>query len=279
MIEFAKYHGLGNDYLFLDAIRSPEILTCDFSSLSIAMSHRRYGAGSDGIVVLDHSECADFRMRIFNADGSEAQNCGNALRCLGRICHERDYTRLQVFSIETAGGIMTVTLQADDPDYQQIGINMGVPGWEASQIPVNTSGCTLHRTVVTDIRQYDAALVNVGNPHCVLFLDEIEMEMAISEGPVIEKLSIFPERINVGFCSVVNRSAINLIVWERGSGMTGACGTGAAAAFATAHRRGLVDDKCIVIMPGGELKFTMMDDKSIQMQGPAAYAYSGVWPK
>jgi len=275
IIEFTKYHGLGNDYLFLDALKKPDLLNLKLTNLAVSMSNRRSGPGSDGIVLFSVSNNADIKMRIFNPDGSEAESCGNALRCLGRICRERKYVASDKFSVETLGGIVQVILDPDDSKYERVSVDMGQPVFEAQKIPVKYSGDPLYCQIQLPDQSLDVACLNVGNPHCVIFLSSFTIDDVKNLGPLIEHHPMFPERVNAGFCRIVDRSTIDLTVWERGAGLTGACGTGATAAFAAALRRNLINDQCDVNMPGGTLYFQVASQGNIYMTGPAQFVYSG----
>ncbi|MCD4652653.1 diaminopimelate epimerase [bacterium] len=274
-INFAKYHGLGNDYLFLDAIAEPELQILKLSDLAISMSHRRFGPGSDGIVLFCNSHMADIKMRIFNPDGSEAESCGNALRCIGRICREQKYVSSDQFQVETLGGIVNIILEKNDPDFRHISVRMGKPVWKPEKIPVVYEGNLLYCPVKIPGYCYDSTCLSVGNPHCIIFLPTFTIEDVMNQGPLIENLPMFPKRINVGFCRIIDRQHIELIVWERSAGLTGACGTGATAAFAAAFKRKLVDSICTIKMPGGSLSFHLDSEGSIFMTGPDDFVYSG----
>ncbi|HPQ40725.1 MAG TPA: diaminopimelate epimerase [bacterium] len=274
-IPFSKYHGLGNDYLFLDAVLNPELEKLNLRDLAVTMSHRRTGPGADGIVLVASSSRADVRMRIFNLDGSEAENCGNALRCVARLCHEKHHIQKQSFLVEIADRTVSVSLDPRDTGYRKITVDIGRPVWTAHAVPVAISGDTLHVSIPVADQVFDASILSVGNPHCVIFLDSFSEDDVRRFGPLVEQLDLFPNRVNVGFCTPIHRNHIRLTVWERGAGLTGACGTGATAAFAAALRRGLVESPCRVEMPGGNLEFAMDDRSHILMTGPAEHVYDG----
>jgi diaminopimelate epimerase len=276
-IRFSKLHGLGNDYLFLDAIADPALVMEDYSMLARNMSHRRLGPGADGIVILLPSIKDTVAMRIFNCDGSEAENCGNALRCIARLCRERNYASGNRFTIETKNRSVTVFLEPGDTTYRRVRVNIGRPCFLRSSLPMTGDGTAENVKFFAGGRDFDAACVSVGNPHCVVFQDAVQAGDAAAFGPLIETLPLFPMKINVGFCHVVTRSLIELNVWERGAGLTGACGTGAAAAFAACRSRNTVDPDCSVHMPGGSLDFHQDSTGDIHMIGPAVHVYDGIW--
>ncbi|MBN1296015.1 diaminopimelate epimerase [bacterium] len=277
-IPFSKYHGLSNDYLFIDAISQPALLDLPWTGLAKQMSNRRLGPGSDGIVILFRTLSGEIAMRIFNSDGSEAENCGNALRCVARLCHERGLSPSGQFPVHLVNRTAIVCVHADDPDYRDVTVNIGRAIWEREALPMTGQGDTVHIAIAAGDRTFDASCLSVGNPHCVLFVTDISDEEILYYGPMIEHHRLFPQRINVGFCSVLNPGRLKLTVWERGAGLTGACGTGATAAFAAATVRGLVRNVCHVEMPGGVLAFQVNAEADIFMSGPADHVYDGLYP-
>lgn len=249
----------------------------DFVKLAIDMSHRRLGPGADGIVILLPSVKDAVAMRIFNCDGSEAEMCGNALRCVARICRERQYVSDYRFSIEIGKRSVTASLDPDDTAYRSVSVNIGTASFQRSSLPMIGDGSAEKVNLSVDGRDFDATCVNIGNPHCVIFSGEISIDDVFRYGPQIENHLLFPQKTNVGFCHVRSRSLIELFVWERGAGMTGACGSGAAAAFAASRLRHLVDPHCSVKMPGGILDFHQNTQAELQMIGPATHVYDGIW--
>lgn len=259
-IEFVKMHGIANDYVYVyDAGNNlPE----DLSRLSIAISHRHCGVGGDGLVVISRSELedADFRMRIFNADGSEAQMCGNASRCVGKYLYERGFTESREIRLETLAGIKILYLTVDDDNkVGSVRVDMGEPLFASELIPATdtlpTSDDRMRRLdVCVDDEDYCFNLVSMGNPHAVCFVDgEVTDRDVLSVGPRIERHSSWPERTNVEFARVLDRHLISMRVWERGSGETMACGTGACATAVAAISLGLVDSPVTLRLTGGDL--------------------------
>lgn len=259
-IDFVKMHGLGNDFVVLDGRGQP--LPDITATLAAALAHRHTGIGCDQLVVLDRSDVADFRMRFFNADGSESGACGNASRAVG-LLHGRPAR------IETAGGILTT-----EPSEAGISVDMGTPRFDWDAIPLGFAMDTLTMPVGWEDFQAPTA-VNVGNPHVIFFVPDTDAVDLARIGPVIEHDPLFPERVNVNIATVVSREAIRLRVWERGSGITLACGTGACATAVGAMRRGLVDRKVAVTLPGGRLIIEWGADDRIIMTGPATEAFRG----
>ena len=259
-VEFTKMHGLGNDFVVLDSrARSVPAIT---AGLAQALADRRTGIGCDQLILLEPSETADFRMRIFNADGSEAGACGNASRAVA-LLHGANAT------VETSGGAIAIA-----PVGKGASVDMGAPRFEWDAIPLAYPMDT--RTMPVAWEGLDApGAVNVGNPHVVFFVadcDTVELERI---GPTVERDPLFPERVNVNCATVVDRSHIRLRVWERGAGLTRACGTGACATAVHAMRRGLVDRQTTVSLPGGDLRIEWPEDGHIRMTGPASEAFRG----
>lgn len=261
-VPFTKMHGLGNDFVVIDR-RGGDVPPVN-AALARALADRRTGIGCDQVVVLETSETADFRMRIFNADGGEVEACGNASRAVA-LLHGKPAT------IETAGGIISAR-----PTDGGIAVDMGLPrfGWE--QIPLAYAMDTMAMPVGWEGLENPVA-VNVGNPHVVFFepdTDTVELDRL---GPLIENDPIFPERVNVNVATVANRGAIRLRVWERGSGLTRACGTGACATAVAAMKRGLVERSVAVTLPGGTLIISLGNDNRITMTGPAVESFRGTF--
>ena len=254
--------GLGNDYIYVDAGR---FHITDPAALSIRLSDRHFGIGGDGLVLIGPSSCADFSMRMFNADGSEGRMCGNAVRCIGKYVYERGLTDKRELTLETLSGVKLLTLHTG-PDGGVESVTVGMGGFviEQKDLSLEAAGAVFRGT-----------LVNVGNPHFVIFCDDAEAVDLPAVGPAIENHPLFPDRINVEFVSVAGPSRLRMRVWERGSGITLACGTGACATAAAAVTAGIVASPCTIVMDGGELQVSCSGG-SIQMKGPARIAFDGV---
>jgi diaminopimelate epimerase len=259
-VPFVKMHGLGNDFVVLDG-RDGSLPHVD-AALAQALADRHTGIGCDQLVLIERSTCADLRMRIFNPDGSEVEACGNATRAVG-LLHGGPAL------IETRGGIITAA-----PSPGGITVEMGVPRFDWDAIPLAFAMDTLAMPVAWGELNSPAA-VNVGNPHLVFFVPDCDAVPLADLGPIIEHDALFPERINVNVATVTARDAIRLRVWERGAGLTRACGTGACATAVSAMRRGLVDRRVAVALPGGRLKIEWRDDGQIVMTGPATESFRG----
>ncbi|MBD3729438.1 MAG: diaminopimelate epimerase [Sphingomonadales bacterium] len=259
-IEFTKMHGLGNDFVVLDARQTaiPELTV----RVAAAIADRRTGVGCDQVILLEQSQAADFRMRIFNADGSEVEACGNASRAVA-LLHGKPAR------IETAGGMIDAR-----PADGGIAVDMGIPrfGWE--EIPLAYAMDTSRMPVAWG-ELAEPMAVNVGNPHVIFFVADTDAVALDQLGPQIENDPLFPERVNVNVATVVSRAAMRLRVWERGAGLTRACGTGACASAIAAMRRGLVERSVAVTLPGGTLRIDWSEDGRVIMTGPATESYRG----
>lgn len=263
-IDFTKMHGLGNDFVVLDA-RNPALaqaLPAMDAAFAAALADRHTGIGCDQLILLEPSEKGDFRMRIFNADGSEVEACGNATRAVG-LLHGAPAR------IETLGGLLCAT-----PTNTGISVEMGQPRFDWDAIPLAYAMDT-HTMPLAWEDLTNPIAVNVGNPHAIFFVaDPYAIDMA-RLGPLIETDPVFPERVNVNVAAIMARDAITLRVWERGAGLTRACGTGACATAVGAMKRGLVDRKVTVTLPGGPLAIEWRDDGEIIMTGPATESFRG----
>jgi diaminopimelate epimerase len=270
-MRFVKYHGLGNDYLVMDPLPLGRELTLDEVRL---ICHRNYGPGSDGILWGPlPTNRADFGLRIFNPDGSEAEKSGNGLRIFSRYLYDRGLVKNDVFTISTPGGIVRSKVHEGAA---LIDIEMGKVSFGGDQIPVKGGP----REVINEsIRILDRDFVfcaaTIGNPHCVLPLDEISAELAKKYGPLLEVEPRFPNRTNVQFLKVLGRNDIQIEIWERGAGYTLASGSSSSAAAAVARKLGLCDEHITVHMPGGKLAITVHDDFSIEMAGPVTRVCEG----
>lgn len=259
-IPFVKMHGLGNDFVVLDG--RDAVLPVVDAAFARALADRHTGIGCDQLILLEHSTRADLRMRIFNGDGSEVDACGNATRAVGLLHGE-------AARIETNAGILTA---APSPD--GIAVEMGVPRFDWDAIPLAFAMDTLNMPLAWDDLT-DPTAANVGNPHVVFFVPDCDAVALADLGPIIEHDVLFPERVNVNVATVTSRCAIRLRVWERGAGLTRACGTGACATAVSAMRRGLVDRQVTVTLPGGNLVIEWRGDGQIVMTGPAMESFRG----
>lgn len=277
MLTFSKMHGIGNDYIYINCFQ--ETVT-DPEKLSIFMSNVRFGVGSDGLVLILPSEVADFRMRIFNADGSEAMMCGNATRCVGKYVYEHGMTNKTEVSLETNSGIKYLTLYVNEATNKvdAVKVNMGKAILKPTEIPVADDGDRfIAKPVVVDGVSYDMTCVSMGNPHAVVFLPEIDSLDLEKIGPSFEHHPLFPNRVNTEFIRVIDDHTLQMRVWERGSGETFACGTGACAAAVASVLNGYCkrEQEILIHLRGGDLRIIYHNDESVTMIGPATFIFEG----
>ena len=275
-MRFTKMHGCGNDYIYINCfeekVENPE-------KLAIAMSERHFGVGADGLVLIMPSEKGDFRMRMFNLDGSEGEMCGNAVRCIGKYVYERGLTEKKLIALETAGGMKYLDLNVVDGIVETVTVDMGEPILEAAMIPVESEkypviGETVH---ILDT-EYAFTCVSMGNPHGVTFVEGVKYFPVEKYGSVAEVHPMFPRKANIEFVEVVDDSHIKMRVWERGSGETWACGTGASASVVACILNGRTGRKVEVELIGGKLTIEWREaDNHVYMTGPAAFSFDGVW--
>ncbi len=279
---FTKMHGLGNNYIYVDTFKEnlPEE---ELSSLAIAVSNQHTGIGSDGLILIGKSEKAHVLMRIFNNDGSEAKNCGNGLRCVAKYVYENDIVNQEHFTIETLGGVVQAQVHPVDGEVTQVTINMGEPRLKRSDLPMVGKGHpddeVLEETVEVEGQTFNMTGVSMGNPHAVFFIDDIEKAPVTTMGPILEKHENFPEGVNVEFVEVVNNKEMHFRVWERGSGVTQACGTGACAAVVAAVLTGKAarGEEMVVHLSGGDLHITWSSDGEVLMTGPVVTICDGTY--
>ena len=227
MIPFIKMHGAGNDYVYLDCFQ--HAAPVELPDLARRMSHRHFGVGGDGLILIRPSEVADARMQMFNADGSESEMCGNGLRCVAKYVYDHEICRRPQLKIETGAGILTVEVEAVAGVAQRIRVDMGVPILQAANIPTTLSGDPPIQVPLQVADQtFHVTCVSMGNPHCVIFVPQASDELVLHVGPRIEQHAAFPQRVNVEFVEVVSPTVVRQRTWERGSGETWACGTGSA---------------------------------------------------
>ena len=276
-MKFTKMHGAGNDYVYVNAFQ--ERLPADIPALARAVSDRHFGIGGDGLVLIAPSERADARMRMFNADGSEAEMCGNAVRCVAKYLFDHEIARKEELAIETGRGVLTLQVLTEKGRAERVRVNMGAPILKSADIPTMLPGDPPLRAPL-DVagRRLEVTCVSMGNPHCVVFVDEITDEWVHGVGPQIERHPAFPRRVNAEFIQIVSRSEMNMRVWERGSGETLACGTGACAATVAAVLNDLTDRTVLCHLPGGDLTLEWSESGDVYMTGPATEVFSGDWP-
>ena len=276
-LHFSKMHGLGNDYIYVNCLehklKHPE-------EVARIVSDRHFGVGSDGLILICPSDRADFEMRMFNADGSEGKMCGNAIRCVGKYVYDRGFTDRKTLQIDTISGVKTLELTLeDDGKVSTVRVDMGRASLRARDIPVETDyDDFVSQPMLVHGEVFLVTCVSMGNPHAVIFCDDVEDLPLEDIGPLFENHEKFPDRINTEFIERVDRQTLKMRVWERGSGETFACGTGACAAVVAAVVNGHCDagDEVTVRLRGGELKITCREDFTVLMEGPAAHDFDGV---
>jgi diaminopimelate epimerase len=276
-MRFTKLHGLGNDYIYIDAI-SQDLSAYDLPALSRVLSDRNFGIGGDGIILVSPSEIADFAMRIYNSDGSEAEMCGNGMRAFAKFVYEHGLTERTSLEVETYAGIIKPVLTVEDGKVTLIRVDMGEPRLARSEIPM--AGEPADQPVIAEPLQVNGhdlkiTCVSMGNPHCVVFVDDADSFPVRELGPVIECHPLFPRKTNVEFASIDDRRNIQMRVWERGAGVTLACGTGASATVVAAVLNDLADRTARVSLLGGDLFIEWAEDNHVFLTGPADEAFSG----
>jgi diaminopimelate epimerase len=252
-VKFWKMHGLGNDYIVIDN-RNEKIGSAEAADLARKLCERRFSVGADGLLLVSNSSVADVKMRIFNADGSEAEMCGNGMRCFAKYCYENNIARKKELTIETLAGIRRTWLTVQGSAVTSVRVDMGAPTLERNKIPIVGAGTFMNEDLQVNSEHYKATCLSVGNPHCVIFVDSVDDFPVQQIGPKIENHKLFPKRTNVEFAQVLNRNEVKVRVWERGCGETLACGTGACAAVAAGNMLGKVDSKVTVHLVGGDLE-------------------------
>lgn len=276
-MRFTKMEGIGNDYIYINGF---EEQVEDAPALSVRMSRQHFGCGSDGLILILPSTRADFEMRMFNNDGSYSEMCGNGIRCVAKYCHDRGLTDKTEFTIESGGQIKRVSLAlAPDGTTQSVRVDMGEPELRGLHIPSVVDACpVLNHPVEANGHAYFLTLVSMGNPHAVAFVPDADHAPVTEDGPVLERHPDFPNKTNVEFVQVVDEGHLRMRVWERGTGVTLACGTGACASAVAAMLSGLCGREVDVELLGGTLHIAWNPaDNHVYMTGPATFVYDGVW--
>lgn len=280
---FTKMHGAGNDYVYIDALASPtsvDLKSINLPELARRISDRHFGVGGDGLIAILPSANADFRMRMFNADGSEAQMCGNGTRCVAKYLYDKGFTDKTTFSLETLGGIKILHLHVKEGKVESVTVDMGAAHMLRGEIPVTGDQDTvmIDERVIADDRVFEITAVNMGNPHGVIFTDEIDDRLVHHYGSILENSDIWPERANIEFVRVISPTRLQMRVWERGSGETLACGTGACASLVAAYKKGLAESEATLELLGGNLRIKYDEENGhVYMTGPAVIVADGVY--
>jgi len=272
MMMFWKMHGLGNDYVVMDN-RDGKVIGAAATELARKLCKRRFSIGADGLLLVSNSSVADVKMRIFNADGSEAEMCGNGIRCLAKYCFENNITRAVDFRVETLAGIKRVWLTVENGQVKSVKVDMGLPILERGKIPMLGDGTCVNEDLLVNGENHKVTCLSVGNPHCVVFVDNVESFPVQTIGPKLENHSIFPKRTNVEFVQILNNHEMKVRVWERGCGETLACGTGACASTVAGKLTRKISSTVVVHLLGGDLEVEY--NNWIFLSGPAEKVFEG----
>ena len=278
MIKFTKMHGLGNDYVYMDAIHQN---IENESDLAQFVSNRHFGIGSDGLILICNSDIADFKMRMFNSDGSEAEMCGNGIRCVGKFVYDKGLTNKTEVNIETLAGIKKLRLNIKEGKVDTVRVDMGEPILLPKQIPVISSEDIVKNLKLKALdKEFIFACVSMGNPHAITIVDNVEKFDVEKYGKILEIDKAFPKKTNVEFVQIIDKNNIKMRVWERGSGETLACGTGACATAIACNLKGLTNRKTNIKLLGGTLEIEWDEkDNHVYMTGPAVTVFEGILDK
>ena len=273
---FTKWQGTGNDFVMIDCLKEPE---ADYVSAAVELCDRHYGIGADGILLVLPSDKADIRMQIINADGSEAEMCGNGIRCFASYVYEKGYVKFEEFTVETGAGILVPKIMEKHGAEAMVKVDMGEPILEGEKIPV--AGYGMNRIVAEPItvkdKEFKMTCVSMGNPHCVIFVDDAENFPIHEYGPLVERHEKFPKRVNAEFIQVIDRKHLRMRVWERGAAVTLACGTGACATTTAAILNDFTDRNIEIQLDGGKLNIEWADNNHLYMTGPAVQVFAGIY--
>lgn len=276
-MKFTKMHGIGNDYIYFNCLNEE---LKDPEKAARLLSHRHFGVGADGIVLILKSTNCDFKMRMFNADGSEGKMCGNAIRCVGKYLYEKGLTDKVFIKIDTLSGIKSLKLHIENNEVINVDVNMGSPILTSNEIPVlHTLSNIINEKITIEGLDYYITCVSMGNPHCIVFIDEIDNLDLTVLGPKFENHPMFPDRINTEFVKLIDNKTLKMRVWERGSGETFACGTGACAVVVASvlNNHCKRDDNITVKLLGGDLNIKYQSDSLVYMNGPAEFVFEGTY--
>jgi diaminopimelate epimerase len=275
-MRFTKMQGAGNDYVYIDCFA--ESLPSDPTALARLISDRHFGVGGDGLILVCPSEVADARMRMFNADGSESEMCGNGIRCVAKYVYDHGISNKETLAIETGRGVLSLDLEVVDGLVERVRVDMGRPILKAAEIPTTLPGDPVVRTpLVIGGLTLEVTCVSMGNPHLITYVERLDDDLVLGLGPKIETDPHFPRRVNAEFVEVITPNEVRMRVWERGSGETLACGTGASAVCVAGVLTGRTERKIMAHLPGGDLELEWAADGRVFMTGPAAEVFSGDW--
>lgn len=278
--QFTKMHGLGNNYIYVNTFEE-QLEEGQLADIARQVSNVYTGIGSDGLILICPSDKAEVKMRIFNNDGSEGKNCGNGLRCVAKYAFEHNLVKERTFKIETLSGLVEATIHVEDNQVNLVTIDMGSPRLSKAEIPMEGEGSeqTISESIEFSGQQYDVTAVSMGNPHLIFYVDDINTAPVTTLGPIVEKDPRFPEGVNVEFVEVVSKNELHFRVWERGSGVTQACGTGACAAVVSSVLNNHTNqgEETVVHLAGGDLMINWTNDGNVLMTGPAEVICTGTF--
>lgn len=275
-MKFTKMQGLGNDYVYVNCFKEK---IDDPSALAVRISDRHFGVGSDGLILINPSKVADCEMEMYNADGSRGEMCGNGIRCVGKYMYDYGLTDKEAISVETLAGIKYLQFFIENGKVAKVKVDMGSPILTPAEIPVVAKGeRAVDEPIVVDGTEYRMTCISMGNPHAIVYVDDVKNLQIEKIGPSFEKHERFPNRVNTEFVKVLDRNTVEMRVWERGSGETLACGTGACATAVACILNGLTEEKVIVKLLGGDLEIEWdREENKVFMTGPAKVVFDGVW--
>lgn len=275
-MKFTKMQGLGNDYVYVNCFKEK---IDDPSALAVRISDRHFGVGSDGLILINPSKVADCEMEMYNADGSRGEMCGNGIRCVGKYMYDYGLTDKEAIFVETLAGIKYLQFFIENGKVAKVKVDMGSPILTPAEIPVVAKGeRAVDEPIVVDGTEYRMTCISMGNPHAIVYVDDVKNLQIEKIGPSFEKHERFPNRVNTEFVKVLDRNTVEMRVWERGSGETLACGTGACATAVACILNGLTEEKVIVKLLGGDLEIEWdREENKVFMTGPAKVVFDGVW--
>lgn len=279
-LQFTKMHGIGNDFVMINALGGASALQEEIGQQAAWLCDRKFGVGADGVILILPSDTADLRMRMFNPDGTEAEMCGNGIRCFAKFAYDKGLTQNTILQIETGAGILETRARVSEGCVDLVTVDMGEAHLAPAEIPVTLAGAgdgpIVAAPLTVEGREYAITCVSMGNPHCVVFVDDVASFPVTEIGPKFERDPAFPRRINTEFVQVLGDGEVRMRVWERGAGETLACGTGACAVGVASALNGKTGRDVLVHLAGGDLQIAWRDDNRVMMTGPAATVFEGV---
>ena len=279
-IHFSKMHGIGNDYIIIDETKGEIVPEDKKNEVSLQLCRRGFSIGADGLIFVCPSQSEDIRFRIFNSDGSEAEMCGNGIRCFSKFVYDENILKKDILNVETLGGTKRVSLTIKEGKVSSVKVDMGIATFKPSEIPISSEKEEfIENELKIGGKKYKLSAISVGNPHAIIFTENLSVVPLNDIGPLIETHDLFPQKTNVHFVKLLSKNEIEMITWERGAGITLACGTGAVSCVITAFKLGLVNENVLVHLPGGDLKIEVYkknDQLGGFMEGEAVHVFNGI---